>query len=337
MTFKTQTTRVAFAVLAVCSMLTACGGGGGSDSPDTGTTNPTNPPVATVPAGSTQTTPTYAADTAKARIFGALNSYRTQCGFPAYQQNTVLDSAAQAHADYMVSNGVVSDSETAGAAGFTGATAQDRAQSKGWPSSLGAGTVNAGMWTTSTLTQAQYGQGLLDAWTVGVYHQVVIASNATLAGVGTGQRDLSGFPEFKGGIVYAYGTASPANVTTSGNVLTFPCEGSTGVPYQGSAESPTPPSTSGAWGTPVTVVGNPSDTVVLSAATVTAVTAGTVLPVKILTADTDPNRLVQRWQAVAYPLSPLTANTAYAVTLTGTVNGVAFSRSFTFTTGMNGG
>jgi len=319
--------------IITAAVLSACGGGGGGD--NTGANNPpigTNPDPSTVPAGSTLTTPNYAADSAKATMFGLMNQYRSKCGFPAYQQNTVLDASAQAHADYQIGTGVVSDTETAGTAGFTGVTAQDRAVAKGWPKSIGVGTVSGGVWMNSTQTQATYGKSLVDAWSVGVYHQVIIAANTTLAGFGVGQHDLQGFPEVIGTVVHAYGAATPANIVTSGNVLTFPCDGVSGIPAKGTGESPTPPSTSGPWGTPITVVGNPSDTVVLTAGSITAVNAGTTSTVKLLNADSDPNKLVQKSQAVAYPLAPLAANTAYAVTLTGTVNGTAFSRSFTFTT-----
>lgn len=323
-------------IAAISALLAACGGGGStptSSVSNAGGSNGTggNSTSIPVPAGTTLATPDYAAGSAKEQILAALNAARVQCGFPAFRENSILNKAAQNHADYMLANGtVITDAEVSGNAGFTGVTGQDRANAQGWPAAIGAGTANAGaIYTNAVLTQAQYGQSIVDAWSVGVYHQVVIASTTTLVGVGLSQTTYNGFPQALGGVELGYDGSTPPIVTGTGP-LTFPCQGTSGVPYKGLNEIPAPPGTAGSWGTPVTITGNVGDTISLSAATMTSPTG--MITLQILNSDTDPAKLVARFQAVAYPTSPLQPNTTYTVNLSGTYNGAAFSRSFTFTT-----
>jgi hypothetical protein len=58
-----------------------------------------------------------------------------------------------------------------------------------------------------------------------------------------------------------------------------------------------------------------------------------VIALQVLDSAKDPNKLLQPYQGVAYPTTPLSPNSQYTVSLTGTINGVAFARTFTFTTG----
>lgn len=325
-------------IIAITSLLAACGGGGGGATSGSGSTQPgqgSGSSQVTAPTGTTMVGPNYPAATAQLQIFTAINAYRQQCGFPAFQQNTLLDKAAQNHADYMVANGAtLTHTEAAASTGFSGVSPQDRAAAVGWPAALGVGEVLAGaVWTMQTLTPGQYGQSIVDAWSGGVYHQGAIADAGTVVGVGTAQKDLQGFPQVLGGLLFSNGTAPSTNMTTAGNVLTFPCQGSAGLPYKTLGEVPTPPGTSGAWGTPVTVTGNPNDMVVLTSGTMQAAGSTTVLTLTILTSSTDPAKLLELNKAVAYPVIPLVPNTSYSVNLAGTVNGVPFTRSFTFSTG----
>lgn len=332
-------------IAVLSSMVAACGGGGGSDAgttapspaptPSAPPPAPTPAPAPAVPTGTTQTTPTYSAGSAAAQVFTSINAYRTQCGFPAYKQNTILDQAATNHADYMMANGnVITDDEVQGNSGFTGVTGQDRANALGWPAALYAGASDTGAtYTNATLTQAEYGQSMVDAWSVGVYHQVTLTMPVDLIGVGIAQTTLNGFPEVLGGVELGASSTALVQITTPNNPLTFPCQGVTGVPYEGVNEVPAAPNTSGAWGTPVTVMGNPTDVITLTSATMLAAGASNPITLNIITKANDTTGLIGPYQAVAYPSAPLLPNTTYSVNLTGTVNGAAFTRSFTFTTG----
>lgn len=312
-------------VVSCAAALWGCGGGGdgGASNGDSGASNGAS--SQSVPG--TLASPQYASGSAQLAAFNLLNEYRAQCGFPALQQNTVLDQAAMNHAKYMGINGAVSDKEVPGKQGFTGINYVDRATSQGAPSGVFGTGVSIAYYTNATLTKAQYGRNFVTTWLSGVYHSPAVLYASGLVGIGEYETAFNGNPE-------AWGSMSLLNTTTnaiSSTPLTFPCDGVSGVPYSGGDETPAPPNTSGSWGTPVVVTGNVSDTILLQNVSITG-PSGTVT-VQIMNSATDPNHQIQSYQAVAYPTSPLQPNTQYSVSLTGTVNSKTFSRSFTFTTG----
>lgn len=312
--------------IAAALALSACGGGGGGGD-SSGAATPAS--GASQPATTTNlTTPQYPAASAQLAAFTLLNQQRQQCGFPALQDNSTLDQAADAHASYMGQNGgTITDTEVSGQPGFTGVTYGDRAVHFGYPQSVYAGGVSAGYYTNSTLTDEQYGQNLVYAWMSGVYHIAVAAWPVTAVGVGVNKTTFNGFPEIQGTL----SIADLKPMTTSGP-LTFPCQGTSGLAYAGGGESPTPPNSAGTIGAPVAVTGNPTDSVVLQSGTMTD-TSSNVIALQLLNSATDPNRLIPAYEAVAYSATPLQPNMTYSVSLTGTYNGTPFSRSFTFTTG----
>jgi uncharacterized protein YkwD len=323
--------------LAAALALSACGGGGGgggggnsasgSDNSSSGTGSSGGSSSGSASTGNV-TTPQYANASAQATIFNTINAQRQQCGFPALTENTLLDQAAQAHADYIGSNGgLITDDEISGNPGFTGVSYTDRATHAGYPTNTKyASGESAGYYTNASLSETSYGTNIINEWMGGVYHIAVIGWPITEVGIGWNETPYNGFPEAHG--VVEIGNLQPM----AGNLpLTFPCQGSTGIPYSEGAETPMPPNTSGAFGTPIDVTGNPTDTIVLQSATVTD-NSGTSLTLQVLNSSTDPNKLLPQFEAVAYPTAPLKANTVYTVSLTGTRNGVAFSRAFSFTT-----
>ena len=323
-----MTNKLSLLAIAAASTLalTACGGGGDGGTSTTGgsTGGTTTPPAQTVTG--TQTTPQYGSTSAQLAAFNTLNQYRTQCGFPALSENTVLDTAAQAHAAYMSTNGVVADSETAGKTGFTGVTYQDRAVAAGFPNQY-VGGVSGGYYTNATLTDAQYGQQHIIGWLSGVYHIAAGVWPSSIVGIGVSKTLFNGFPDVRASMSFDAPKTMPGNMP-----LTFPCQGTTGVAYSSNGETPAPPNISGSWGIPVAVAANPSDTVVLTSGTMTDNASHTVT-LQLLNSSTDPNKLVPAFEAVAYPTAPLQPNTPYTVNLSGTINGTPFTRSFTFTTG----
>lgn len=323
-TLNTKIARLALAALTATT-LAACGGGDGSSSAsDTAPPGTATTPTQTVPG--TVSTPQYAANSAQLAAFNLLNQYRTQCGFPALKQNTVLDQAAQNHASYMSLNGVIADSEVSGKTGFTGVTYQDRAVATGFPNSY-VGGLSGGYYTNTTLSETQYGQQHVVDWLAGVYHIAIGVWPITLVGIGVSETAFNGYPDVRASL------SMSGLQTTSGNrPLTFPCQGTTGVAYQTNGEMPAPPNTLGPWGTPVAVAGNPNDIVVLQTGTMTDNTGHTIT-LQLLNSAADPNKLLPAFEAVAYPMSPLQPNTQYSVNLSGTINGTAFSRAFTFSTG----
>lgn len=317
-------------VLSLSALLAGCGGGSSSSDP-TVTTPPTTgstPPSASI--SGTLDTPQYPSASAEMEMFTKMNAYRTQCGFPAVKENTVLDQAAKNHTLYMQQNGgIVTDTEVSGNAGFTGVTYNDRAITLGWPSSINVGGGSAGFYTNTTLSDAQYGAKLLQGWVSGVYHQQIIAYPVDLVGLGVTNAPFNGYPQWWGSV----SLSKTATITNGGTPLTFPCQGVTGVPASGLGESPTPPNTSGnAWGTPITIMGNTTDAITLSSATITDPSNHTT-NMNVLDSSNDPNNILAPFTAVAYSSTPLTTSTTYSVTLNGTYDGAPFTKTFTFTTG----
>ncbi|KVL32117.1 serine protease [Burkholderia territorii] len=332
---KLKTISLSALSVAAALALAACGGGGDGGSTNSGSSgnnpNPSNPPSTSVPG--TVDSPQYAAGSAQLAAMNLLNQYRTQCGFPALKQNTVLDQAAQNHAKYMGLNGAVTDSEVATNQGFTGMTYVDRAAAAKFPAgAIGLG-VSVGVATgTGSFSDTQYGQQAVYSLVGGVYHSDVATFPIDTVGIGEYQTQVSsGASQF----TTSWLSMSILNIASKGvsnAPATFPCDGVTGVPYKETSEIPMPPNVSNTgWGTPISVMGSLSDVIVLQSASITGPSGA--VAVQVLNSDSDPNKLLGKYQAVAYPTSPLQPNTAYSVTINGTVNGTAFSRNFSFTTG----
>ncbi|MEX3935762.1 CAP domain-containing protein [Paraburkholderia phymatum] len=311
---------------AAALALSACGGGGGGGG-SSATSSAAPATGASAPGTANLTTPQYTADSAQSAAFTLLNQQRQQCGLPAMQENPALDQAAQAHAQYMATNNVVSDTETSGNPGFVGTTYSDRNTHFGYSQNVYSGGVSGGFYTNAKLTETQYGQQLVYGWLSGVYHIAIGAWPLTAVGIGDVETTFNGFPQ-----VWASMSIGTLQSISQSAPLTFPCQGTTGVAYKGAGETPTPPNTSGAWGTPIAVVGNQQDKIVIQSGTMTD-TSGTVITLQVLDSSTDPNKLLPAFEGVAYPATPLSPNASYSVTLTGTINGTPFSRTFTFTTG----
>lgn len=325
----------AFAFAATLA-LAACGGGGGggsndsasgSDNSSSGSGNAGNPPPPSASTGNVAT-PQYANASAQAAIFNTINSKRQACGFPALTENTLLDKSSQAHADYIGDNGgTITDSEISTNAGYTGANYATRATAVGYP----AGTVDvfgesAGYWTNSTLSEAEYGTGIANAWSSGVYHVGAFVWPVTQIGIGWNETTANTYPE-------AHGVITLTNLQPmSGSLpLMFPCDGATDVPYQDVGETPTPPNSNGTLGPALAVSANSGDTVTLTSGTLTD-SSGNVLTLQVLNSATDTNKLIGTYEARAYPVSPLLPNTKYSAVLSGTYNGSPFTRTGSFTT-----
>lgn len=312
--------------------LAACGGGGDGGTP-AAASQPSTPASSTTPASAptsnsalpgTLETSNYAAGTSERAAFDLINQYRTQCGFPALKQNTILDQASTNHVAYQIANNVVSDTEVAGNTGFTGVTGADRAKALGWPSDAYAGAADGGFNTATGATNI--GQKAVNLFMSVPYHSTVVPFLSTDIGIAF-QANQNGVTDS----VHLGGTLTALN----GAPLTLPCQGSTGIPFQGNGENPSPPGVTWPVGTPIAVVGGISDTLRLSSGTITG-PDGTPVALQLLDRASDTNGVLGNYEGVAYPKSPLKASTLYAVNLQGTLNGVAFTRAFTFTTGPAG-
>lgn len=309
-------------------LLVACGGGGGSTAAAPGGTTPPiggqATLVLTVPAA------TYTGEQAAA--YTLINIQRSTCGFGLLAQNAALDAAATAHVAYFPSSITGEDphAEVTGRVGFTGTTPTARALAKGYVGAAGeVAALGTGTSAVRLLLSGPYHlRGLMDG-----YRDIGI-------GVGVG----APIPEmnyFVGDLGIQTGVAPQLLAGT--DVLTYPCNGVTGVNYLMRNESPNPVPgrdlNANPIGSPVLIKVRDGNALVIASATmVNVATGGSVLLRAPVSAATDPNRAngvsyFKASEAYVAPDAALAPGTTYQVTINGTNNGAVFSRTFSFTTG----
>ena len=269
---------------------------------------------------------TYAAGSDERAAYDLLNSERQKCGFGLLAQDTRLDAAAAAHVNYFLQNNVVGHFETAGSPGFTGLDPAARAQAQGYPSNYVGEDFAYGF--SSGLAGLKF---LL----VAPYHLLSLVDS--FRDVGLSFRSTPVQQQVGSAIVIDLGVKVPSistQVPTGGAVLTYPCQGSENLNAGFAGETPNWAAATGigSGGTPVVVTAPNQEVLVITSATITPL-AGGVVPVQILTAANDPNKLLRPSQALIIPPSSLVANSSYRVQISGTVAGAAFAKDFTFKTG----
>jgi len=344
------------AILLTAS-LSACGGGGGggaggesgagvmpTNSPSGSSTgNSGNAPIAsTIVAASV--VPTYTGEELAA--YNAVSLARTNCGFGGVNQNSALDAATLNHNGYMALNYQFGHYETVGLTGYTGNQPYQRGVAAGYPNTWTHYTEVLSMATNAP----KAGFGLLGARRLlaAPYHLMGIMDVDREVGVSVRSAAQSGSgadyivtnlgwaPSVYLSIDFAAQPSMPAQHQSSADVLTYPCAGVTGTVYQITAETPDPiPArnlVTSPIGQPVFVQVLAGQTLVITNASVIGPT-GAVALLPTMTSANDPNGELSASQAIIMPSVPLAPNRSYAVSITGTNNGVAFSRNFTFTTG----
>ena len=281
---------------------------------------------------------TYAADSEELAAFNLLNQERSRCGFGTLKQNSALDKAAKAHADYLNLNGLMDHLEDDQKDGFTGIAPWDRIVAAGYGTPRDVtDEIAAKRVLYGDISKKGFGsegvRNLLNApfhmaGLVGGYRDIGI-SVRTSSDVGTNygrvilQTDL------------AYLNTATKPELSDKDVLTYPCEGTTGTDYQLTHESPNP------------VPGRYLATNPLGGSVFVMLRAGHVLTITSATMiDPNASKVTLRTPAVAYrglpnegyivADAPLQANTQYEVLINGTNNSVPFTRQFTFTTGTGG-
>lgn len=332
-----RTGRLAGMALAV--LLAACGGGdGAADRAPSGLASP----GAAGPGGLATSAPasSYAQGSEELAAFNFLNAERSRCGFGDLAQNTRLDAAAKAHADYQLVNNVFSHFEDQASfpSGFTGTTMVERYAFQQYTGIGGAIDEIAGV--TGSADKAGFGvQGIRNLLNA-PYHLQGLMSGMREAGLSvrsssdTGTSTPRVILQWNG----AYTLAAGAQALGASDVQTYPCDGSTGVNRQLTNESPEPVPgrnlASNPLGTSVYIATRRGNTLAVTSVAMTNARTGAAVTLRgVVSAANDPQRDYEGNEAYAVADAPLQANTAYQVTLSGTNNGAAFARSFTFTTG----
>ncbi len=341
-------TRKLFSLLtaAAVATLAACGGGGDGApapaAPAASTPSAGSSIVASVPAS------TYAPGSEEQAAFALLNAERQRCGFGQLAQSAALDAAAKAHATYQIVNNIVSHFEnlSTNPTGFTGADAGVRVVAQGY---TGAGAVadeivvipgtgiKTGMGESgirSLLNAPYHLKGLMSG-----YRDVGISVRSNVdAGAGAAAVVLQ--------LDAAYKASAGPQLLGRNDVLTYPCDGTTGVDRQLSNETPNPVPgrdlRANPLGSSIYVAVLDGNTLAITSASMLKISTGQFITLRTpITAANDPqgpctSGCFKSHQAYVAADAALDVNTAYQVSISGTNQGAPFSRTFTFTTGTGG-
>lgn len=321
----------AISILAA-SLLSACGGGSSSSTPpvsqvcSNGASNyPTCTPAIT-PANlqSTVATPTYLVASDELIAFNEMNGFRKAIGLGLLAQNSALDTASKNHATYIATNQIFSHVEDSSKPGFTGINPTDRDTFAGYQGAvLGGEVVGVG--------GGQIGiRGLINT----IYHRDLLAFQG-FTDVGIGFTNGWSTP-----LVIDFGTHK-AQKNASDFTTTYPFDGQTNLPLTMMGESPNPlPDLSltnsdfpTKTSSPVSFYSAAGTVVTVTSFTVTQVGQLTPITTKLLTVNNDANNRILSNAAHLIGNAPFLQNTQYAVSFIGTVNGVAVSKKWSFTTG----
>jgi hypothetical protein len=355
-------TKLIFAITTLL-ILPACGGGGGGSTPVAATSF-----SATCSNGSTQTSATsqaaaaalcpaastivstvaattYAALSEEQAVYNRLNTERVACGFGSLSQNANLDTAAKNHSDWMLLNNTLSHAEVAGTTGFTGLNSVARDTAAGFTSLDGNEDIFALSGGTGLL--AGFGDVSARSLLSAPYH--LFASLSACMGISVQSISSVGLPVGLGvnlatTIDFAVPQGGTYQLQDATSVLTYPCQGTAGANYRLTNESPSPVPgrnlVTNPLGSVVFVMLRQGQVLTITSASMTNLATG--IPVALrppVTGANDPANylgLFGNYMGYIIPDAPVAQNTAYQVTLAGTNNGVAFSRTFTFTTGTGG-
>ena len=353
-------------VMAGVVLITGCGGGGGSDSASaTPALAPAPTPAATVPVpvappavSAVKADPenaslvvaaldaNYVAGIEEATTFQLLNQERSRCGFGKLTQNAALDKAALAHASWVNQNALVSHIETKGTPGFTGEQVFDRVVAAGYANTTidmahEEGTVESGNAVAKTGVGTRGMRRLLS----GPYHANGLLGSSRDVGVAAVLSDV-GTTKWAGLWLKLSSTVNAGPQLIAGtDVVTYPCDGTTGTAFALTNETPNPVPgrdlLAKPLGQPVMVRLRDGHQLTIASARMTEVATGVEIPMRPpITSANDPTSpcrvgCFQSNEGYVIPDVSLKATTAYRVAISGTNDGKAFSRTFTFTTGVS--
>jgi hypothetical protein len=275
-------------------------------------------------------------DAERLAAFNRLNEIRLSAGLGMVAQNTLMDQAAQAHAEWMVANDAFVHEEIPGSIGFTGVHFWDRDEALGYVPVGGDELMSSGA----------SGAAGVDLLVNMLYHRIgMLAFEPVDVGVGwsslTGQcigtplvLDLT-----RPGTDSIRGMGQAAQQSIQG-VAIWPLSGAGDVPTHLGLESPNPIPTQdvSTLGTPVSLTVDRLKTIEVSSFVMTNASSGAVVPTVMLSSQTDPNGQIPHSFVALVPLGPLDVNTLYRVTFSGRTidfpsgNVAEFVRTWSFTT-----
>jgi uncharacterized protein YkwD len=334
-------------VLTAMAALAACGGGGSAPAPVsspspapaplppgsvappvTGTSSiiePTVPVAGNIIA--TAPTSTYVVGSGEKLAFDYLNAERIRDGFGALQQKAPLDTSSTNHVNYLYLNNAYSHFEVAGEQGFTGVNVGSRVLIE--TLSLAYGGID----------KTRYGgvaaiKQLLNA----PYHAAGLLSSTRDAGVGMVANTTSGLSSVMTNVNLSYKKAEGKQDIGVNDVLVYPCNGAVGVDRSMNGELPNPVPDRDLFNQPLgrsfVLRVREGQTIAIGSATFVRVSDGSAQVLRTpMVQSNDPNNRLPSNIAFVIADAPQAANTAYRLNVSGTNNGVSFSKSCTITTG----
>ncbi|MBI2318798.1 MAG: CAP domain-containing protein, partial [Betaproteobacteria bacterium] len=257
---------------------------------------------------------------------------RTQIGLSPLTLNAELQTAARGHADYIAINNLGGGHYQDAAqypSGFTGTTPSDRIASAGYKEVKNAD----GSWSLATgevVSRGSFhGEQAVDALIAAIYHRMdIFASNFDEQGAGVAQGA-------QGITVINFGARHfPPPAAPDGWVGVYPYDGQSGVPidFYSAEESPRPLAGLGLdrVGYPVSI--QIDGTKVLSVSSFAlAPLGGSPMQVHLLSAASG-DAYMPASAAAIIPLNLLAYGTTYEANFAGTADGVAFAKTWRFTT-----
>jgi uncharacterized protein YkwD len=323
-----QRLRLVAAGCATALALAACGGG--SDSPSESSTTAVANTTGNA-GGSGGTSATVPADASAPALSGDIatdglnwiNFRRSQIGVTQLTRNTLIDRTALGHSNYQKSNNVVSHNQEAGKTGFTGVQLGDRLAQAGYTFNTSASRAYGEVISATTNKSGVF---MAEELITAIYHRFVIFE-PIFKELGSGAATTSaGYTYFTTDFAAnnGYGTG------ISGLVV-WPYSNQVNVApnFFSDYESPDPVPNQNEVGYPVSVHANINATVTVQSFTIRP-RGGSDMAVRLLARSVDAETPVS--VAAIVPLTPLRSATVYDVSFNGAVNGVAVTKTWSFTT-----
>lgn len=319
--------RLVPSLLAAC-VVVACGGGGGDSE-----AAPAMPVAASAATGDLVAAPADAAAVALA----TLNTERERCGFGSVRRHAALDTAAGWHATYLkqrfLEGRPASHLQDPALSAFVATTPAERVLKAGYAY---AATGEYLSFAPLAGTAAP-GDALVRAMLATVYHLVGMLDGNRDVGVAVTLADAAPQGFRQAILAWETGTPSGSRPTEPAGLLTYPCAGSSGLQPFMYGESPDPFAGLGfvagpGVGHPLYLRAPAGTQLRLAVAQLTHVGTGRPVAVQLYHASDDAQRQLGGHQAFVIPREALEQGASYRVQLQGSIDGVPFTRDFSFGT-----
>jgi uncharacterized protein YkwD len=277
---------------------------------------------------------TYALGSQELAVFEYVNNRRVACGFGLLKQDIRLDASALAHAKYVVSpnSAAIShvESKAISMELFTGANPIDRAFAQGYPANPATfdEDFGAGFFSESNFAELLAS----DLMNAPLHLLSMLRSNRDVGiGVFSANRGAGSLP-FK---TLVLNMSTTVGTQEPNGVQTFPCEASLvpGAFFGGELPDPFPGRNyaTDPMGSPIAILSRTGSNLVLSRYSFRKTGSQQELVLNVLSS-VNRSATIRKNEMVLVPDLPLAPNASYAVSLTGTLDGVAWTKAFTFNT-----